>query len=126
MHELGIANSVIEAVRTESARYPNRVPSKVGVKIGELTAIDAEALRFCFEVLIRDTGLASLQLEIEVCHRRQRCAGCGCEFVVHDYDFRCPQCGGAQSECISGDELELAYIEVEEYEPSGVAEKSSQ
>lgn len=126
MHEMGIANSVLIAVRTEAARYAGSVPCKVGVRIGELAAIDADALRFCFDALIRDTELGSLQLEIEVCPRRHRCTACGKEFVVHDYEFQCPQCAGLQSECIGGDELELAYIEVEEHEPTAAGEKSSQ
>ncbi len=126
MHELGIANSVLIAVRTEAARHPGSIPRKVGVKIGELAAIDADALRFGFDALVRDTDFALLQLEIELCPRRHRCTVCGHEFVVHDYEFRCPQCAALQSECIGGDELELAYIEVEEHEPSAVGEKSSQ
>jgi hydrogenase nickel incorporation protein HypA/HybF len=126
MHEMGIANSVLEAVRTEAARYPGSVACKVGVKIGELAAIDADALRFCFEALIRDTELESLKLEIVHCPRRHRCAVCRNEFVVHDYEFQCPQCGELESECIGGDELALAYLEVEEDEAIAVGEKSSQ
>ena len=40
------------------------------------------------------------------------------EFDVQDYDLHCPECGQATSLCVSGDELELAYLEVEEHEPS--------
>ena len=126
MHEMGIANSVIEAVRRELTRYPESIASKVGLKIGELTAIDPEALRFCFEALLRDTDLAGVQLEIESCQRRHLCRRCGNEFVVEGYDFKCPLCGSAESECVGGEELELAFIEVEDHEPSSVGEKSSQ
>ncbi len=126
MHEMGIANSVIEAVRKEAARYPGTVPCKVGVRIGEMTALDQEALRFCFEALTRETSLESLQLEVEMCPRRHRCSACGREFVVLEYDFACPQCGNLATECISGDELELAYLEVEEYGACAAGEKSSQ
>lgn len=126
MHEMGIANSVLMAVRTEAARYPGCVLQTVGVRIGELAAIDGDALRFCFEALIRDTDLASLKLEIELCPRRHRCRSCGQEFIVRNYEWRC-SCGSEiESECIAGDELDLAYIEVEEHEPSAVGEKSSQ
>ncbi len=126
MHEMGIANSVLTAVRTEAARYPGCVPQTVGLRIGELVAIDADALRFCFDALIKDTDLESLILEIEISPRRHRCKSCGQEFIVHNYEFRC-SCGSAlESECIAGDELDLAYIEVEEHESSAVGEKSSQ
>lgn len=126
MHEMGIANSILEAVHKEAARYPSARPTKVGVRIGELAAIDAEALRFCFEALRRETQLDGLQLEIEVCPRQHRCRDCDRTFIVRDYDCRCPQCNRIAAECISGDELELAFVEVEEDEPSAVGKESSQ
>ena len=122
---MGIANSVLDAVRTEMARYPRSYPCKVGVRIGEMAAIDQDALRFCFEAMVLETDLASLELGIEVCPRRHRCQVCAREFVVRDYDSRCPQCASLETACISGDELELAYLEVEEYEPGTVGAKSS-
>jgi hydrogenase nickel incorporation protein HypA/HybF len=91
-----------------------------------MAAIDPESLRFCFEVIIQDTDLESLELGIEVCPRRHRCRVCGNDFIVRDYDSRCPQCASLETTCISGDELELAYLEVEEYGPSTVGAKSSQ
>ena len=126
MHEMGIANSVLEAVRTEMGLHPGTYPCKVGVRIGEMAAIDQEALRFCFEAIIQETDLASLELGIEVCPRRHRCEICGQEFIVRDYDSRCPQCASLETACISGDELELAYLEVEEYGASTAAAKSPQ
>ncbi|MGA2234198.1 MAG: hydrogenase maturation nickel metallochaperone HypA [Terriglobales bacterium] len=126
MHEMGIANSVLEAVRTEMGLHPGTYPCKVGVRIGEMAAIDQDALRFCFEAMIQETDLASLELGIEFCPRRHRCQVCGRDFVVRDYDCRCPQCASLETTCISGDELELAYLEVEEYGPSAVGAKSTQ
>ena len=126
MHEMGIANSILEAARTEAQKYVRARATKVGVRIGELAAIDSEALRFCFEVLARDTELDGLQLEIERCPRRHRCEDCNTTFIVRDYDCRCPKCHQIAAECISGDELELAYVEVEEDEPSAIGAESSQ
>lgn len=124
MHEMGIANSVLEAVRVEAARHPGSYPRRVGVRIGELAAVDPSALEFCFDALTRETDLESLQLEIEICPRRHRCLDCVAEFGVKDYDFECPQCRSLRSECLSGDELELAYLEVEE-NGTGTAGKES-
>ncbi|MGD0413994.1 MAG: hydrogenase maturation nickel metallochaperone HypA [Terriglobales bacterium] len=126
MHEMGIANSVLDAVRTEMGCHPGTYPCKVGVRIGEMAAIDQDALRFCFEAMIQDTDLASLELAIEVCPLRYRCQVCAREFVVRDYDSHCPQCASLETTYISGDELEFAYLEVEEYGASTVGAKSSQ
>ena len=123
---MGIANSVLEAVRTEMGRHPGTYPCKVGVRIGEMAAIDQDALRFCFEAMIQDTDLAALELAIEFCPRRHRCQVCGREFVVRDYDSHCPQCASLATTYISGDELELAYLEVEEYGSSTAGAESTQ
>ena len=123
---MGIANSVLDAVRTEVGLHPGTYPCKVGVRIGEMVAIDEDALRFCFEAIILGTDLESLELEIEVCPRRHRCQFCAREFIVRDYDSRCPQCASLETTCISGDELQLAYLEVEKYGASTAGAKSTQ
>lgn len=126
MHEMGIAYSVLAAVRTEAARYPGNVPRKVGVRVGELSALDPEALRFCFDAITRDTDLDGLELEIEICPFRYRCQACRHEFVVQNYQTQCPQCAGLETECIGGQELDLSYLEVEEYGTSTAGTKSPQ
>jgi len=124
MHEMGIANSILEGVTAELQRRPGARAVKVGVRIGELAGIDPDALNFAFEALTLETEMQGLKLEIEYRARRHLCHGCGHEFEVHDYDFECPGCGSFDSECVSGDELEFAFLEVEEDEPCAAGRKS--
>jgi len=65
MHEMGIANSVLEAVRVEVTRRPGARATKVGLRLGEWAGVDAESLRFCLEVLVKDTELEPLALDID-------------------------------------------------------------
>jgi hydrogenase nickel incorporation protein HypA/HybF len=118
MHEMAFASSIIEAVRREMTRHPHARAERVGIRAGALAAVDPSSLQFCFEALVRDTELAQLKLEIEVVARRHRCGNCRTEFEVQDYDFQCPRCGNFAAECITGDELELAFLEVDERESS--------
>ncbi len=118
MHEMSIANSILHAVRTEAAARPGSDVRKVGVRVGELAALDPESLRFCFDVLKVDAGFPALELDIQFCPRRHRCHDCQAEFDVKNYDLHCPRCGQVTTLCIGGDELELAYLEMEEHEPS--------
>ncbi len=112
MHELSIASAIFEAAATEARRHPGRTPLKLGLRIGELSGIDHEALRFCFEALVKDTELATLVLDIEACPRLHRCSRCDRSFPVRDFDVACPECGDLATECVSGDELEMSYLEV--------------
>ena len=114
MHELGIANSVFEAVNQEMRRHAGARPCKVGLRVGEWAGVDPEALRFCFESIVKDTPFEPLVLEIETCPRQQRCIGCGQTFRVVDYDTTCPRCRSNETECIGGAELELSFVELEE------------
>jgi hydrogenase nickel incorporation protein HypA/HybF len=114
MHELGIANSVLEAVQAEAARHPGAVVHKVGITVGELAGVNPEALAFGFEAIVAGTEWQHLVLAIETRPRMQRCPACGLSFRVIDYQFACPECGASRTECVGGDELELAYLEMEE------------
>jgi hydrogenase nickel incorporation protein HypA/HybF len=118
VHELSIAQCVLDGVQAEAARHPGAKPTKIGLKIGELAAVDPDALQFAFEVLTRETELEGLKLEIDFCARRHRCLDCGTDFEVKDFDFCCTKCRSTRNECISGDELQMTYLELEEHEPS--------
>lgn len=64
MHEMGIANSILDAADAEAALYPGHRTAKVGIVIGEYAGVDTESLRFCFEVLGKERQ-PSVDLEIE-------------------------------------------------------------
>ena len=114
MHELGIASSILESVQSAAGRNPDVHITKVGVKIGELAGVDVDALQFGFECIVKDTEWEKLVLEIESIPRMQRCPKCNNEFRMTDYDPQCPKCGEFATECISGEELDIAYMEVDE------------
>lgn len=114
MHELGIANSVIDAVRAEALRHPGSRAVRVGMRIGELAGVNAESLAFCFQALVRDTELAGMALEIERAPRKQRCDGCRTTFEAADGAVPCPSCGRTDTAFAGGDELEVAWVELEE------------
>jgi hydrogenase nickel incorporation protein HypA/HybF len=114
VHEVGIAASILESVQAEARRRPDAQFVAVGVRIGELSNVDKDALEFAFEALTRNTPLASLRLEVEWCPRRQKCLACEDEFEVREFDLSCPVCGADKTSCIGGTELDVAYLELEE------------
>jgi hydrogenase nickel incorporation protein HypA/HybF len=113
MHELGIAASILDSVQAEAARHAGSHISKVGIRVGELSGVDSDALQFGFECLVKDTDFEPLTLEIESVPRVQRCS-CGHEFRMMPYDPQCPRCGEFMTQCVSGDQLEIVYMEVDE------------
>jgi hydrogenase nickel incorporation protein HypA/HybF len=114
MHEIGIANSVLDASVAECARRSGVKLTRIGVRIGVLAGVDIEALRFAFEALTKDTELEQVGIEIQSCPRRNRCLDCEEEFVSELYTEPCPKCASEHVILTGGEELDLAFIEVEE------------
>ena len=113
MHELSIAESILDAVRKELENHPGARPPRVGLRIGEFAAIDVDSLTFCFESVLRGTEWESLQLDARVCPQRRICNDCDNEFTVVEYIASCPVCASCNTKLISGDELDFDYLEVE-------------
>jgi hydrogenase nickel incorporation protein HypA/HybF len=114
VHEIGIASSILECVVAEAQKHPGVQVLAVGVRIGELSAVDKDALDFAFEAITRDTEWEHLKLEVQWCPRRQKCLSCAEEFSDPGFDLTCPKCGADNSTCIGGTELDIAYLELEE------------
>ena len=65
MHEAGLAQQVIDACAAELRAHGGRYATCVGLRIGALSAVDPDALRFCFDALKLDTPLHRASLRIE-------------------------------------------------------------
>ncbi len=119
MHELSIAESLI-GILLEEARNNGIVRiKKVKLQIGELAAVVAESLTFCFELASRDTVAEGAVLEIESIAVVARCDKCNESFEVRDQMFLCPRCGAPVFEMVSGRELCVSSIEGETGEENG-------
>jgi hydrogenase nickel incorporation protein HypA/HybF len=118
MHEVGIASSILEAGHQEAARRPGAKLMGIGVRIGILSGVDIDALRFAFECITADTEDKKVVLTAESCPRRNRCQDCAHEFTSPPAspftDAPCPRCHSARTSFVSGDQLDIAFVEVEE------------
>lgn len=118
MHEVGIANSILDAGHAEAARRPGSRLAAIGVRIGVLSGVDIDALRFAFECIVAGTEDERVVFAAESCPRVNRCEDCGRDFpssLLSPYsDAPCPCCHSRHTRFVSGDQLDLAYVEVEE------------
>ncbi len=110
MHELSITRSVVAIVAEQAA---GRRVTRVRLEIGSLSAIMPDAIRFCFDVCAADTPLAGALLEIDAIPGRGRCRHCGAETALNRLAGRCPSCGTAGLELLTGQELTIKEMEVE-------------
>jgi hydrogenase nickel incorporation protein HypA/HybF len=113
MHELSIAESLLAIVQDEIARHCLKNVLSVKVKVGKFTAIQPEALAFCFELITEDTPLKGVMLDIEVLAIKGYCEECKEDFELEDPVMLCPKCQGWNVRIEGGRELYIESIEVE-------------
>lgn len=113
MHELSIAQNIISIVQETMRTRPGCVKS-VHLKIGSLSNVVVESLRFGFETLIAGTELEGARLAVEEPPVVVRCRTCAAETTIEQFELTCASCGGHDLEIIGGDELFVQYIEIEE------------
>ena len=111
---MSIALSLLDAVRAEALRFPGQHIEKMGIRVGALAGVEIESLRFCFETLVKDSDLEPLELAVEFRPRVHRCLQCNETFHAAYEDTPCPDCLSTDSIFVSGDELEIAYLEIED------------
>ena len=94
MHELSIAEGIIEIVeRTANANHVRHVKT-VRVSIGELAGVDIPSLEFAWQS-VRKGGVAqNAELEIERPNGEAWCLQCQKNIPLHRYGDPCPDCGG--------------------------------
>lgn len=114
MHELSLAHRLVtlaeEAARDAGARRVLAVTLKVGV----LSGVATEALRFAYDIAAAGTLLAGSRLDTRDVPVTVYCPRCDREAELACVQrFRCPACGTPTGDVRAGRELEIETIEVE-------------
>jgi hydrogenase nickel incorporation protein HypA/HybF len=114
MHELAIAQSIIDVVEAKVAECNATHVKGVRLRIGEASGIVVDSLSFCFEMLASlDPTLAGARLLIDIVPHRAHCRHCASEFSVINFIAQCPTCKEWSSEIVSGTELQVLEMEFE-------------
>lgn len=108
MHELSIAQSIVETVCEKAGEAGVH---RLTLVIGKLSAVMPDALRFCFDLCAEGTVLEGAVLEIIEPAGRGRCPDCGREQEMTSLFDACI-CGAAGLDCIAGDELRIKEMEI--------------
>lgn len=110
MHELSIADSLLEQVRRHmpAGKRLQAVRLRVGAKQG----IDPESLKMAWEVTLASTPLAGAVLEVEYLPWQLTCPQCGRRWDSPEVFVEC-QCGCATPHAEGSGELTLLSLDVE-------------
>jgi hydrogenase nickel incorporation protein HypA/HybF len=107
VHELSYCDGVLEAVLL---RAGGRRVSSVGVRIGAVHRVVAEAFQQSFAIAATGTVAADARTELTVLPVHGHCMDCRTDFHATDPAPACPGCGSFDVAVDGGDEVVLEWI----------------
>jgi hydrogenase nickel incorporation protein HypA/HybF len=119
MHELSIAQSIIEIVGQYVPPAEQEHVRRVNVRIGAMAGVVPDSLEFCFAAVIHHTPLQEAVLGMETVPFCVRCHACGQTTESEPGIALCPACGSADTDIVSGTELQVVSIDVDEASGGG-------
>ena len=112
MHELAIAEGMLEIVEAAAKRNDARRVGAIRLEIGALSCVDPAALRFCFDAVTRGSIAEGAQLEIDTTAGVAWCLTCSEAVPLAALGDACPQCGSYQLQVTQGDAMRVKDIEI--------------
>ena len=120
VHELSIASRVVELVAEQVRAAGAARAVAITLRIGALSCVHEDALRFSFDLVREGTPAAGAELRIVMVPVTIWCGACGCEVALPGIQrFACPVCGTPSGDIRAGRELDLESIELESIELVG-------
>lgn len=118
MHELSLSGAIVNTAVKHAA---GRRVTVVSLRVGRLRQVVPDTLAFYFRFVADGTLCEGARLEQEVVPAVLRCRGCARAWEPDLPLFRCPSCGTTGIDIVSGEELEVESIEVEEEPCTAIA-----
>ena len=113
MHEMSLAEGVLQIIE-DAARSQGFVRVKtVILEIGQLAAVESEAIRFCFDAVTHGSIAEGARLEIIDVPGQGWCMKCAATVPVTEQYGVCPACGSHQVQPTGGTEMRVKELEVE-------------
>jgi len=130
MHELSIAQKIIETIEAEALKNGMAKVRRAKLKIGKMAAFQKEQLEFCLSTYEKNPILEGITFEITEIPVELTCNVCGRNFTDPRFDDNefahdiahapalyfappCPACASEEISIVAGREMELTSIEGE-------------
>jgi hydrogenase nickel incorporation protein HypA/HybF len=112
MHELSIALSILDELEEQIEKHDHAAVEAVHVRLGVLSGVDPQALRFAYELAREGTPFAASRLKIESVRLLVLCLQCKQTHQPDPQNICCPRCLTPEQEILEGRELEVRALEL--------------
>ena len=113
MHELAIAQGIIEIVNSEAKKRGFKQVLEISLKMGEYSGMVPDCLREFFPYAAAGSPAEGAELCIETVPARFRCLDCGYEGEADRKDACCPSCRSMAIRMTAGREFSVENLKVE-------------
>jgi hydrogenase nickel incorporation protein HypA/HybF len=113
LHELGLTYNLIEIAEAHARREGATAIRSLRLKIGSLSGVFPEAIKFAFDVCSKGTLAQGATLEILLIQALGRCQQCAAESSMESLADACPLCGSFALEILQGQEMALTEMEID-------------
>lgn len=113
MHEMALAESVLGLIEDRTLREGGRRIKMVRLEIGKLSAVEPEAMRFCFDAVTHGTLAEGAVLDIVEQEGSAWCFDCNREVPLATRYDPCPACGGFRLQVAEGALMRVKELEIE-------------
>jgi hydrogenase nickel incorporation protein HypA/HybF len=119
MHESTLALSILGIVVDEAAKAHAAAVRSVTLCVGELACVEPQTLTACFELVAEGTLADKTRLSIRRIPATGTCEVCGAAVRRQNRLMRCPKCSAASIKLVTGRELYVESIEVDQSPEDG-------
>ena len=112
MHEMSLAEGVLQLIEDAARKEGFARVTTVWLEIGRLASVEIEAMRFCFDAVMRDSLADGARLEIVEVPGAGWCMHCAQTVALAEIYGACPLCGRHQVQVTGGTEMRVKELEV--------------
>ena len=113
MHEVSVAQSLLNAIEAEADLYRITSVTKVQISVGALAGVQVDSLVFAFDLLKEGTVAAGAVLDVVHVPAKGVCDVCGLDVEITSHFTACPRCGEPVLNMRDGRDLCLTRVEGE-------------
>jgi len=107
MHELSLLENVREILENHALSQNFTKVTKVTLAIGKLSSVEPDALRFGFDVVMKDSLAENAELIISDIAGLGICQQCSQQVEMETSYDPCPHCGSCLVKVIQGAEMKI-------------------
>lgn len=114
MHELSLAQSIVEIVENTAAQNNAHSVASVKLIVGELAGVEMKSLMQGLKIASCGTVMENAKIEIERPRGTAWCLMCQKTVPIHRRGEPCPNCGSYQLSVNGGNDFRVSELELGE------------